>query len=247
VGLDKRALLMDSSNDPHREAELAQQLVADRVDALICIPVDPLGDFWSAIAPQTVLVSLGDALPAASTAAAIVFDNAAGVSDGLTRLAAAGHHRIAVLTPIGLSTPDRPAEAVVHRLKGELGIHAELHPSPHDVDGAASVATTLLRGPNRPTAFLCLADTMAYGVYSAARDLKLKVPADVSVIGFDDHRVSRLLTPPLTSYRWPFDEIVEEVTSRTIKAIESGRRSRKKLIVPEVQLRGSVAELKSRR
>jgi LacI family transcriptional regulator len=243
---DRHALLVDSSNDPAREATLAQQLVDQRVDALICLPVDPLGEFWKGIAEQTVLISLGDALPSAPTAASVVFDNAAGVTDALTRLAAYGHRRVAVLTPIGIATPDRPAEDVVHRLAPKLKMHAELHPAPHDVDGAAAVVTELLTGDDPPTAFLCLADAMAYGVYSAARELGLSVPDDVSVIGFDDHRVSRLLTPPLTSYRWPFDEIVDEVTARTIKAIDSGKRTRKKVIAPEVQWRESVAVASTR-
>jgi LacI family transcriptional regulator len=243
IGVDKQALLVDSSNDPVREARLAQRLVDGGVDALICLPVDPLAELWKAIAAQTVLISLGDALPSVPTAAAILFDNEAGVADGLSHLAAAGHRRIAMLTPTGPSRPDRPVETVVHRLRTELALQVQLHPAPHDVDGAAAVATTLLTGSTPPTAFLCLADAMAYGVYSAARELGLEVPNDVSVIGFDDHRVSRLLTPPLTSYRWPFDEIVGEVASRTIKAIETGRRTRKKVFEPEIQLRGSVAQL----
>jgi LacI family transcriptional regulator len=240
---DRLALLVDSSNDPAREAVLAQQLVDQRVDALICLPVDPLGDFWKNIAQQTVLISLGDALPAAPTAAAVLFDNAGGVTDALNRLAGAGHRRIAVLTPIGISTPDRPAESVVHSSAARLKINAVLHPAPHDVDGAAAVAAKLLRSEHPPTAFLCLADVMAYGVYAAARELCLTVPDDVSVIGFDDHPVSRLLTPPLTSYRWPFQEIVDEVTARTIKAIDAKGRSRKKVVAAEIQLRGSLAHV----
>jgi LacI family transcriptional regulator len=237
---DRHALIVDSSNDPDREAVLAQQLVDQRVDALICLPVNPLGDFWKNIAAQTVLISLGDALSAAPTAASVVFDNAAGVSDALRRLAAEGHQQIAVLTPIGISTPDRPAEDVVHRLAPKLKVRAELHAAPHDLEGAAAVARELLGADDRPTAFLCLADAMAYGVYAAARELNLVVPDDVSVVGFDDHPVSRLLTPPLTSYRWPFAEIVEEVTARTIKAIDEGKRTRRKVVAPEIQLRGSI-------
>lgn len=238
---DRHALIVDASNDPELEAVLAQQLVDQRVDALICLPVDPMGEFWKAIAAQTVLISLGDELPAVPTSASVVFDNAAGVTDALTRLAAEGHRQVAVLTPIGISTPDRPAEDVVHRLAPALHMRASLHPSPHDVDGAAAVATELLTGASAPTAFLCLADVMAYGVYAAARELKLDVPADVSVIGFDDHRISSLLAPPLTSYRWPFTEIVDEVTRRTIKAIDSGKRTRRKIVAPAIQVRESTA------
>lgn len=243
IAVDRHALLVDASNDPSSEHALAQQLVDQRVDALICLPVDPLGEFWKSIAAQTVLISLGDAMPHAPTAAAVIFDNAAGVTDAITRLAANGHRDIAVLTPTGIATPDRPAEDVVRALSGRLGLHARLHPSPHDIDGAAAVAKELLQTDQPPTGFLCLSDAMAYGVYAAAQQLGLDVPGDVSVIGFDDHRVSRLLSPPLTSYRWPFDEIVDEVTQRTLRAIDTGKRMRRKVISPEIQWRESVRSL----
>ena len=49
---------------------------------------------------------------------------------------------------------------------------------------------------------------MAYGVYAAAARLGLRIPEDVSVLGYDDDPVSRLLTPPLSNFRWPVDELV---------------------------------------
>ncbi len=48
----------------------------------------------------------------------------------------------------------------------------------------------------------CFSDSIAYGVYAAARELGLRIPADLSVIGYDDHPVSILLAPPLTSFSW---------------------------------------------
>ncbi len=241
MGSDRHALLVDCSNDRTLEERLARQLIAQRVDALVCVPVDPRGAFWKELATQTVLVSLGDALPAAPTAASVVFDNAAAVTDALTRLAAAGHRRIAVLTPIGLSTPDRPAESVVRSLAPSLGVTAELTQCPHDLDGAAAVAGAILDGARPPTAILCLADVMAFGVYLAARGRALSIGQDLSVIGFDDHRLAQLMSPPLTSYRWPFESIVDEVAGRTIAAIEHGRRFRRLTFSAQIQLRESFA------
>jgi LacI family transcriptional regulator len=86
-----------------------------------------------------------------------------------------------------------------------------------------------------------LADSIAFGVYAAARDLELAVPEDVSVVGYDDLPVSRLLTPPLSSYRWPIEELVEAVVGRTVAAIETGERRPRAVIVPEPMPRGSVA------
>jgi LacI family transcriptional regulator, galactose operon repressor len=130
---------------------------------------------------------------------------------------------------------------VVHQVAPELGLVAKVRTCPHDLESAAAVVRKELVGRQRPTAFLCLADTIAFGVYAAARDLKLSVPEDVSVLGYDDLPVSRLLTPPLSSYRWPVDELVEAVVGRTVAAIESGERRPRAVIVPEPMPRGSVA------
>jgi LacI family transcriptional regulator len=241
LGESRHALIVDASNDPELEATLATQLVDKRVDALIALPVDPAAEHWADIAERTVLISIGDALPAARTAAEVVFDNEEGVSDALHQIADAGHRHVAVLTAGRVSTPDRPAEVVVHKVAAELGIDARLHTSPNDLDGAAAVAAEVLRGDERPTAFFCLADSMAYGVYAAARQLRLRVPHDVSVLGYDDNEDSRLLDPPLSTYRWPVDALVSAVVERTVQAIDTGKHARRKVLKPTAQPRGSLA------
>jgi len=188
-----------------------------------------------------VLVSIGDSLPGAATSAEVVFDNEAGIAGALHQFAEMGHSNIAVLTPAARATPDRPAEAIVHRLADERGLDATLHTSPHDLAGAQAVAIEILEKHDRPTAVFCLADSMAYGVYAAARELGLSIPKDLSVLGYDDNPVSCLLPPPLSSYRWPIDELVEAVVERTVRAIDDGRRSRRKVLTPVAQLRESVA------
>lgn len=241
LGEARHALIVDASNDPEVEATLASQLVDKRVDALIVLPVDPAAEHWARIAQRTVLISVGDGLPGAATAAEVVFDNEAGVSDAMHQLADAGHRRIAVMTPIAVTTPDRPAEVVVHRIAAELGLRTSMHASPHDLDGACAVAIEALSGTDPPTAFFALADSMAYGVYAAARELGLRIPDQLSVLGFDDHPVSRLLTPPLSSYRWPVDVLVKSVVERTVRAIEDGKHTRRKVLSPTPQPRESVA------
>ena len=238
----RMALIVDAANDPEREETLAQRLVDQRVDALIALPVDPRAAHWAANAKATPLVSIGDALPGAATAAEVTFDNVKGVTDGLEQLAAAGHRRVAVLTPSDRATPDRPAEEVVARVAPELGpdrdpAHHAARPRRRQRGGLRDPP----RGRADPTGFLCLADSIAFGVYDAAARLGLSVPGDLSVIGYDDLPVSRLLTPPLSTYHWPVAELVEAVVARTVQAIDDGRTSRRKVLSPERVERGSVA------
>jgi LacI family xylobiose transport system transcriptional regulator len=67
----------------------------------------------------------------------------------------------------------------------------------------------LLRLPDRPTAIFAGNDLQALGVYQAARELRLHIPEDLSVVGFDDLPVARWVGPPLTTIRQPlFDMAV---------------------------------------
>jgi LacI family transcriptional regulator len=238
---NRHALIVDASNSPDLEQELANQLVDQRVDALIALWVDGDAPHWSEIAERTILVSIGDGIPGANTAVEVVFDNDVGVRAALGQLADAGHRRVAVLTPASRNIPDSPAEIAIRHVSAELDMAITLHMSPYELDGAAAVAREVLAGDDRPTAFFCLADSMAYGVYSAAAELGVRIPDDVSVLGYDDDPVSRLLTPPLSNFRWPVDELVAHTVERTVRAIDEDRWSRRKLLTPVAQRRGSVA------
>ncbi len=236
-------LIVDVANDPETERREARRLVDQRVDALITIPADPGARHWREVADLVALVSLGDALPHADTAAEIVFDNHLGVREGLTQFATAGHRRIAFLTPNLDATPDRPAEQVVRSLGRELGLEVEVVTAPFDLDAASAVVQQVLGRPERPTGFFCLADSIAHGVYDAARELGLVIPEDVSVIGYDDRPVSRLLSPPLTTFRWPLDDIVPSVVEHTRRAVEDGIRGVRIVHVATRMVRGSVRTL----
>lgn len=236
----RHALIVDSAGDPTREATLAKRLVDHRVDALITIPVDPRSAHWPEVARRVVVISIGDSLPDAKTAAEVVFDNIVGVTEALRTLASAGHRDVLVLTPGLPSTPDRPATEIVQRVAPDLGLTVRLDPCPHDLDGAAMVARKALSAGDRPTAIFCFADSMAYGVYAAASELGLAIPGDISVLGYDDHPISRLLTPPLSTFHWDVPTLVESVVERVVTAIETGRRTRRKVLTPEPRHRGSV-------
>ena len=63
--------------------------------------------------------------------------------------------------------------------------------------------------PDPPTAIITGNDLQALGVYQAARELRLHIPEDLSVVGFDDLPVARWVGPPLTTIRQPLVEMAE--------------------------------------
>jgi LacI family transcriptional regulator, galactose operon repressor len=74
-------------------------------------------------------------------------------------------------------------------------------------EGGFARAIELLALPDPPTAIFAGSDQMAFGVYEAARQSGLRIPADLSVIGFDELPVSRWASPPMTTVRQPLVEM----------------------------------------
>ncbi|WP_443063094.1 LacI family DNA-binding transcriptional regulator [Streptomyces sp. NBC_00483] len=92
-------------------------------------------------------------------------------------------------------------------------------------EGGQAAARALLGRPDRPTAIVTANDMQALGVYQAAREAGLRVPQDLSVVGFDDMPVAVWADPPLTTVRQPLDEMAASATELAL-ALGRGERVR---------------------
>ncbi|MEV7010604.1 LacI family DNA-binding transcriptional regulator [Streptosporangium sp. NPDC051022] len=235
---DRYALILDAAGDPVRERTLARQLRDQRVDGLIVQPVDPAAALWAELCESLPVVSIGDSLAGARTAGEVVFDNRTGVTMALEHLRNRGHRRIAVLTPTRASTTDRPADVHVLAEAGRLGLDIEVVTAPQALTAATGVADAMLAGGHR--VFFCFADSIAYGVYAACAERGLAIPSDVSVMGYDDHPMSGLLTPGLTTVDWDIDGIVRAAVRTIVAAADGGAGRRRIVQAPQLRERGSV-------
>jgi LacI family transcriptional regulator len=239
---ERYALILDAGGDPMRQRALATQLRDQQVDGLILSPVDPSDAFWSELAESVAIVSIGDALPGRGAVGEVLFDNRTGVRNALEHLHALGHRRIAVLRPPGSPTNDRPAEVYVGAEADRLGLDVDVVSAPYELQEATGVARTVLAATQRPSAVFCFSDSIAYGVYAAARELQLRIPGDLSVIGYDDHPVSILLAPPLTSFSWDTERLVDVAVGMVLSAIDGHPRRRRRVVIePSLRARASTA------
>jgi DNA-binding LacI/PurR family transcriptional regulator len=78
---------------------------------------------------------------------------------------------------------------------------------PFKVDEGVRRGRELLHRPDPPTAIIAGNDLQALGVYQAAREARLHIPEDLSVVGFDDLPVAQWVGPPLTTVRQPLVEM----------------------------------------
>lgn len=115
----------------------------------------------------------------------------------------------------------------------------------HDIDSwevSYNVMTTMLKAGNVPEAVFATSDPKALGVMHAIYDLGLKIPEDISVMGFDNSDVSSLLQPPLTTVAQPFYDMGVAACDRLIKLIEGKNQTKPqvKILSAELMIRQSV-------
>lgn len=140
----------------------------------------------------------------------IFVENAEGSYQATWHLLDAGH------TDIALVGGPNQLMSVTERLDGfvramdEAGI--EVPPGriilgDYTSEFGAKAANVLLDNPDRPSAILACSDYIAIGVMKTVRDLGLSIPADVSLVGFDDMAFAELVDPPLTTVRQPVQDM----------------------------------------
>jgi DNA-binding LacI/PurR family transcriptional regulator len=141
--------------------------------------------------------------------------NWAGGRSAARHLIELGHRRIAVV-----GGPERTlcSQARVDGFRSAmemagLPVDADLVVRTHFTREAGhAAALDVLSRRERPTAVIAGNDLQALGVYQAARALGLRIPADLSVVGFDDLPIAALLDPPLTTVRQPLTEMAAAAT-----------------------------------
>jgi DNA-binding LacI/PurR family transcriptional regulator len=136
-------------------------------------------------------------------------DNRTGVAMGIDHLHALGHRRIGFIgeSPHG-DVREREA-AFVERLT-ELGVAVDedlLIPAVTDPGAGAEAFRRLFTSAQPPTAVVTATDNLAIGVLHAAYALRLAIPEQVSVVGFDDIPLAAFAAPPLTTVRNPVTEM----------------------------------------
>lgn len=98
---------------------------------------------------------------------------------------------------------------------------------------------------NMPTAMFAITDSIAVGCYRAAYELGLRIPDDLSIVGFNDIPTAKYMTPPLTTIRLYMDFIGEQAVRMISERLTSERELSMKIVVPtKLKERSSVAEIK---
>ena len=200
-------LVATSQYDPAREARQVRALLARGVDAVALIgQARPDATYEILRARGVPFVTLWSRTDAPDTPY-VGFDNEAAARAMAELVMDKGHRRIAMIA--GVTRDNDRAIARVAGVRAALEAHGIglappfLVEAPYELEAATTAARDLLRLSPAPTAIICGNDVLAAGALAGARELGLRVPDDVSIVGYDDIDLSFAVDPPLTTVRVP--------------------------------------------
>lgn len=234
-------LLADSSDDPSREIDLLQSMFRQHIDGILFIPTGRRSDY-AILENAPIPIVFVDREAAAFSS--VSTDNYAGGQLAARHLVGLGHRRM------GLLIGDPHVKNIQQRVEGfkqVLKEHDISVPPHHIITGAQNFETgrdiqLMMVAADRPTAVFATNDIIALGAWHKLQDMNLRVPADLSLVGFDNIDMSQWVVPPLTTVEQDKRELGRQSVVTLMKAVQSKDASASLThLPPKLIVRGSTA------
>lgn len=240
-------LLTSTIHDPKRMELAVRRMIERRVDGVAILTFgmeESLIEDLRFRKLPVVFVDVGPHMPGVSN---IRINYQHGIRQAVQHLAALRHLRIAFISgPLHLKSAvarKTAFEKSMHEIGRELS--AELMVTgDHKMEGGMRALVELVTLRDRPTAVICSNDMTAIGVMREAYDYGMVIPRDLSVVGFDDIRLSSFTTPPLTTVQMSQTLLAEYAFKALINEVEGTSPSKEGAeyeLITSLVLRGSTA------
>jgi LacI family transcriptional regulator len=224
---DLQAVLGPTRHSRTREMSLLERLVDGAPEGAIIILPEESGQEFAALAghgfPFVIVdprTEVPEGIPVVCAA------HSSGATQATRHLLDLGHRRIAVIGgPQGRVATEERMRGYHAALAaaGALPDPALVRYSDFRIEGGRAAAEDLLGLPDPPTAIFAFNDSMAVGALQAASARGLRVPADVSVVGFDDTIEAAVTVPALTTVRQPLAELGRTAVSLLLRQLQNRR------------------------
>jgi DNA-binding LacI/PurR family transcriptional regulator len=236
-GAGLRMLVGSGRWNPLFEAEAVEAFLEMRVDGLVLLSVVPESLKEAAASVPVVVVGERDV----EGVDIVVGDDELGAGLAVDHLVEQGHRRIAHIEG-ARSTTARCRRAGYEAAMASYGLSGEVIVESGDFteDGGYRAARALLSRERRPTAIFAPNDLVATGALSAADELRLRVPEDVSIIGYDNTHLAAIRHISLTSVDQPRRDMGRVAAELLRARIEDpGRAPSQTLVVPHLVVRST--------
>jgi DNA-binding LacI/PurR family transcriptional regulator len=198
-------ILIGSTNySPERMTQCVRRMVERKVEGVAVMTFGMDEDLLQELSGRGIpVVSVGSTRKLES-ASSIEIDYRRGIREAVQHLAVMGHRDISFISgPLNLRAAKLRQTAYVTAM-AEIGVKVPssyMIKGDHTMEGGFAAALQLFDRDHLPTAVLCSNDMTAIGVLHAVSSRGLRVPEDISIIGFDDIHMAQFTVPPLTSVR----------------------------------------------
>lgn len=244
-------LIANTNYDPARMQNCVSRMLQRKVDgvAIMTSQVDEahIGAFTKRLIPM-VFLDIGKPSIGVST---IRVDYTAGIERAVEHLADLGHRRIAFIGgPLELPSARTRYEAF-HASMASRRIPIKkqwLQEGNHQIESGQEAMSRILASTDRPSAVVASNDLTAIGACGAIFAHGLRIPADISVVGFDDIHLSAFMEPPLTTVHLPRAQIAEvafQAVFQRYRWPESPKRGTESIIQPHLIVRKSTGPVKT--
>jgi LacI family transcriptional regulator len=196
-------ILIGSTNyEPERMQRCIRRMVERNADGVAVMTFGIEQPLLDQLADRKIPLVFVDVAPDRPGISVLHVDYAHGIRQGVQHLAALGHRQIGFVTgPVHLHSAQSRLKAFEEAL-AECGIPVQprfIVEGDHTMEGGTAAAERFLAAKSLPTAIMCSNDMLAIGVLHRLSREGLRVPHDVSIIGFDDIHMAEMMMPPLTS------------------------------------------------
>ncbi len=227
---DYSVIVCDCRSDPRLEKEAVTFLVHKRIDGLINMPTDMTGAHLAdALASATPIVLIDRLLsPMPAGVSAVIVDNAAAARQGTQYLLAHGHRRIGlILGTQGVYTTEKRYEGYLSALQAaEVPLAADyVRYGDYTVDGGYTAAKLLMSLPDRPSAIFVTNYEMTLGTILALNEMRIRIPQDLSLFGFDKLDLFGAVYPHLSTIRQPHQEIAQSASQEILRLMAGGQNA----------------------
>lgn len=198
-------ILIGSTNyDPARMESCIRRMIERNVEGVAVMTFGIEEPLLDKLVSRNIPMVFVDAAPPGETSSTLVVDYYRGIHQGVQHLAELGHRKLGFISGPMLQRSCQLRKTAFLRSVMEMAMplpEAWLVEGNHTLEGGMSAMERILRCKELPTAVMCSNDMTAIGALRVLAKAGLRVPEDISVIGFDDVHLAEFVYPPLTTVR----------------------------------------------
>ena len=217
--LGYRVVVCGTNESSDKQSTYLRMLADEHVAGVILSPSDPAGEEIGELIDAGIHVVAFDREVADPRADTVIADNVDGLATATRLLIELGHTQIAYVGG------RRGVETSIERLKGyqqamrAAGLKPMSAIGNFRIEGGREAVARLLTAPVRPTALVVGNNLMTLGALKAARDLGIRIPDELALVGVDDPYWAEFVNPPITSLAQPVSAMAREAVSMLLARV----------------------------